>query len=101
VIVERNLTKEDNMKKINALLVLLALILASCSGNSSNPASSEITNKVPIAFYKSEVEKIKADGLFKGERVIASPQSSAVTTADGTKMINMWDLIWNHMLVIV
>ncbi len=42
-----------------------------------------------LAFYKSEVEKIKADGLFKGERVIASPQSSAVTTADGTKMINM------------
>ena len=42
-----------------------------------------------LAFYKSEVEKIKADGLFKGERVIASPQSSAVTPADGTKMINM------------
>ena len=35
------------------------------------------------------MEKIKADGLFKGERVIASPQSAKITAADGEKMINM------------
>lgn len=42
-----------------------------------------------LKFYHDEVEKIKADGLFKGERVIASPQSAKITAADGEKMINM------------
>lgn len=42
-----------------------------------------------LNFYHNEVEKIKADGLFKGERVIASPQSAKITAADGEKMINM------------
>lgn len=42
-----------------------------------------------IQFYHDEVEKIKADGLFKGERVIASPQSAKIVAADGEKMINM------------
>lgn len=42
-----------------------------------------------LQFYRSEVEKIKADGLFKGERVIASPQSAKITAADGENMINM------------
>lgn len=42
-----------------------------------------------LKFYHDEVEKIKADGLFKGERVIASPQSAKIVAADGEKMINM------------
>ena len=42
-----------------------------------------------LKFYHDEVEKIKADGLFKGERVIASPQSAKITAADGEKKINM------------
>ena len=42
-----------------------------------------------LNFYHDEVEKIKADGLFKGERVIASPQSANITAADGEKMLNM------------
>ena len=42
-----------------------------------------------LGFYHNEVEKIKADGLFKGERVIASPQSAKITAADGEKMLNM------------
>lgn len=42
-----------------------------------------------LKFYYDEVEKIKADGLFKGERVIASPQSAKITAADGEKMLNM------------
>lgn len=42
-----------------------------------------------LAFYKSEVDKIKEDGLFKSERTIASPQGTNIETADGAKMINM------------
>ena len=42
-----------------------------------------------LKFYHDEVEKIKTDGLFKGERVIASPQSAKITAADGEKMVNM------------
>ena len=42
-----------------------------------------------LGFYKSEVDKIKADGLFKSERTIASPQGANIQTADGAKMINM------------
>ncbi len=42
-----------------------------------------------LNFYREEVEKIKADGLFKGERVITSPQSSNITVSGGEKMINM------------
>ena len=42
-----------------------------------------------LKFYHDEVEKIKADGLYKGERVIVSPQSSNITVTGGEKMINM------------
>ncbi len=42
-----------------------------------------------LKFYHDEVEKIKADGLYKDERVIASPQSAKITAADGERMINM------------
>ena len=42
-----------------------------------------------LKHYFDTVEQIKADGLFKGERVIASPQGTHITTQDGAKMINM------------
>ena len=48
-----------------------------------------MNQKQALQFYYDEVEKIKADGLFKGERVIASPQSAKITAADGEKMLNM------------
>ena len=48
-----------------------------------------MNQKEALAFYAKEVEQIKADGLFKGERVIASPQSARIMAADGEKMINM------------
>ncbi len=41
-----------------------------------------------LKFYKAEVEQIKADGLFKGERVISSPQSANIVSG-GEQMINM------------
>ncbi|MCQ2399313.1 MAG: glycine C-acetyltransferase [Clostridia bacterium] len=42
-----------------------------------------------LKYYDDVVEQIKADGLFKGERVIASPQASSIVAEDGEKMINM------------
>ena len=45
--------------------------------------------KQALQYYFDTVEQIKADGLFKGERVIASSQSTHITTEDGEKMINM------------
>ncbi len=48
-----------------------------------------MTQKEALNFYHEQVEQIKADGLFKGERVIASPQSAKIVAGDGEKMINM------------
>ncbi|MCH5142501.1 MAG: glycine C-acetyltransferase [Clostridiales bacterium] len=48
-----------------------------------------MNQKQALQFYRDEVEKIKADGLFKGERVISSPQSAKIIAADGEKMLNM------------
>ena len=48
-----------------------------------------MNQKQALQFYCDEVEKIKADGLFKGERVISSPQSAKIIAADGEKMLNM------------
>jgi len=42
-----------------------------------------------LEFYKSEVEQIKEDGLFKGELPISSPQGATVTLADGRRVLNM------------
>lgn len=42
-----------------------------------------------LKFYDETVQGIKADGLFKNERVIASPQSSKIVAGDGEKMLNM------------
>ena len=39
--------------------------------------------------YKNEVENIRNDGLFKGERVISSKQSAKITAEDGERLINM------------
>ena len=38
--------------------------------------------------YAEELESIRAQGLFKSERVIASPQSAEITLADGRKVLN-------------
>ena len=35
-----------------------------------------------------ELEQIEAQGLYKRERIIASPQSSSITLADGREMLN-------------
>lgn len=41
-----------------------------------------------IARYASEIESIREQGLFKSERIIASPQSAEITLADGRRMLN-------------
>ncbi len=38
--------------------------------------------------YVEELESIRAQGLFKSERVIASPQSAEIELADGRKVLN-------------
>ncbi len=38
--------------------------------------------------YADEIESIRAQGLFKSERVIASPQSAEIELADGRKVLN-------------
>ncbi len=41
-----------------------------------------------IARFAAELDAIRAQGLFKTERVIASPQSAEVTLADGRRVLN-------------
>jgi glycine C-acetyltransferase len=41
-----------------------------------------------IARYAAELESIRAQGLFKTERVIASPQSAEIELADGRRVLN-------------
>ncbi|MBS0192920.1 MAG: glycine C-acetyltransferase [Proteobacteria bacterium] len=38
--------------------------------------------------YADELDSIRAQGLFKSERVIASPQSAQITLADGRQVLN-------------
>src|SRR5690349_2696954 len=38
--------------------------------------------------YSAELDAIRADGLLKRERIIASPQSAEITLADGRKVLN-------------
>jgi len=40
------------------------------------------------ARYAEELESIRAQGLFKSERIIASPQSAEIELADGRKVLN-------------
>ncbi|MCC7249538.1 MAG: glycine C-acetyltransferase [Lysobacter sp.] len=38
--------------------------------------------------YADELEQIRAQGLFKSERIIASPQSAEIVLADGRRVLN-------------
>jgi glycine C-acetyltransferase len=40
------------------------------------------------ARYRSELQSIRDQGLFKAERIITSPQSAEITLADGRKVLN-------------
>jgi glycine C-acetyltransferase len=37
---------------------------------------------------RAEIDKIRADGLFKAERVIVSPQGSSIRVSDGAEVLN-------------
>jgi glycine C-acetyltransferase len=39
-------------------------------------------------FLTTEIEKLKQEGLYKGERVITSPQQAKITIANGTEVLN-------------
>ncbi|HWP94383.1 MAG TPA: glycine C-acetyltransferase [Gammaproteobacteria bacterium] len=42
-----------------------------------------------LEHLRHETEKLRADGLYKAERVIATPQQAVVRTADGREVINL------------
>ena len=42
----------------------------------------------PLPRYPAELESIHAQGLFKSERIIASPQSAEIELADGRRVLN-------------
>lgn len=42
-----------------------------------------------LDFLKQETTKLKESGLFKGERVIVSPQQAVITLQDGSEVINL------------
>jgi len=42
-----------------------------------------------LAHLRSELEGLRAAGLYKGERVITTPQGATVRTADGREVINL------------
>jgi glycine C-acetyltransferase len=41
-----------------------------------------------LEFLASEMDKLKEAGLFKGERIITSPQQAEITVADGAHVLN-------------
>lgn len=41
------------------------------------------------AFLTREINKLKESGLFKGERIIISPQQAVITLQDGSEVINL------------
>ncbi|MCB1643702.1 MAG: glycine C-acetyltransferase, partial [Xanthomonadales bacterium] len=38
--------------------------------------------------FRDELAQIEADGLYKRERIIASPQSATIRLADGREVLN-------------
>src|SRR5476649_1729785 len=40
-------------------------------------------------FLAQEINTLKENGLFKGERIIASPQKAVITLQDGSEVINL------------
>ena len=46
------------------------------------------TNPALTARYAEELESIRAQGLFKSERIITTPQSAEITLADGRTVLN-------------
>ncbi|QNN45966.1 glycine C-acetyltransferase [Thermomonas brevis] len=48
-----------------------------------------MTNASPLTrHYAEELDSIRAQGLFKSERIITSPQSAEIELADGRKVLN-------------
>jgi glycine C-acetyltransferase len=45
-------------------------------------------NPTDLARYRSELDAIREQGLFKSERIIASPQSAEIELADGRRVLN-------------
>lgn len=50
---------------------------------------TEMKKEDALAYYKKEVDDIKEAGLFKGEKLITSPQGAKVKLEDGRELLNM------------
>lgn len=50
---------------------------------------TEMKREDALAYYKKEVDAIKEAGLFKGEKLITSPQGAKVKLEDGRELLNM------------
>ena len=47
-----------------------------------------MTSSALTEHYAAELESIRAQGLFKAERIITSPQSAEIELADGRKVLS-------------
>ena len=56
---------------------------------SSPPYEWRVISPKPLSFFQDTLAQIKADGLYKSERAIASSQNSQITLEDGRSVINM------------
>lgn len=48
-----------------------------------------MANQDFLSFLKTEIEGLKEQGLYKGERVITSPQSANISVKSGEKVLNL------------
>ncbi|MGH8027578.1 MAG: glycine C-acetyltransferase [Pseudoxanthomonas sp.] len=60
------------------------------SSSPTKPALTQpaLTHPALTQHYAAELESIRAQGLFKAERIITSPQSAEIALADGRKVLN-------------
>ena len=55
----------------------------------ADPATTSPAAEAFHAHVRAELDELRAAGLFKGERIITSPQGAVVHTADGRDVINL------------
>jgi glycine C-acetyltransferase len=53
-----------------------------------SPGIESDMSTTALARYAAELESIRSQGLFKSERIIASPQSAEIELADGRRVLN-------------
>jgi len=62
--------------------------MSASPSNTALSSNASSNTSPPTRRYAEELETIRAQGLFKAERVITSPQSAEITLADGRTVLN-------------